>query len=99
MKIVHFCPQCFIDNSTYQEKLLSKYQKKIGYDVEVITSTQGQGNGKIIDVNEQKTYLNDDGVKIIRLKYKGIKPFAKKFCQLFVVLLLCNQFHIVAYIF
>ena len=60
---------------------MSKYQKKIGYDVEVITSTQGQGNGKIIDVNEQKTYLNDDGVKIIRLKYKGIKPFAKKFCH------------------
>ena len=37
MKIVHLCLCSFFpDNYSYQENLLPKYHKRLGYDVEVI---------------------------------------------------------------
>ena len=41
MKIVHLCLASFYpDNYSYQENLLPKFHKELGYDVEVIASTQ-----------------------------------------------------------
>lgn len=39
MKVVHLCLGCFFpDNYSYQENMLPKFHKQLGYDVEVIAS-------------------------------------------------------------
>ena len=82
MKIVHACLGCFfIDNSTYQENLLPKYHKLLGYDVEVIASTINMSDsGKFITMNEGKTYTNEFGIKVTRLPYQSPAKIAKKLC-------------------
>lgn len=73
MKILHLCLGCFyIDNYSYQENLLSKYHKKLGYDVEIITSTfTFDNNGKGYYTNVAKKYTNKDGIPVTRLNFKS----------------------------
>lgn len=80
MKITHIAlTGIFTDNWTYQENLLTKYHKKIGHDVSVITSKYiYDNNGSIIQDNRDY-YINEDGVKIIRLQIKNNKPFNYRF--------------------
>ena len=53
MKIVHLCLACFYpDNYSYQENILPKYHKKMGYDTEVIASLE------TFDKNGQATHLD-----------------------------------------
>lgn len=82
MKIVHACLGCFfIDHSTYQENLLPKYHKLLGYDVEVIASTINMSDsGKFITMKEGKTYTNEFGIKVTRLPYQSPAKIAKKLC-------------------
>ena len=68
MKIVHIC-LCgtMTDGLTYQENIITKYHRKMGYEVTVIASqyvwdTQGK---KVL--TDKTTYRNDDDVKMIRL--------------------------------
>lgn len=69
MKIVHICiAGPFSDNYSYQENLLTKFHRRLGHEVFVITgniSWHSNGNMYIDDVGE---YINDDDVKIIRVK-------------------------------
>lgn len=68
MKITHLC-LCgpFTDKALYQENLLTKYHKKLGHDVSIITSQYTWNNkGKIVKV-KSKTYYNEHGLKVIRL--------------------------------
>lgn len=79
MKILHLCLGCFyIDNSTYQENLLPKYHKKLGYDVEIIASALNQRDGRFFYENDYRQYINEHGIKVTRLKYRGILSVAKK---------------------
>ena len=72
MKIMHICligP--FSDNWGYQENMLSKYHKKMGYDVALVASTYSWGtDGKYVQL-PAGDYINDDGVHIYRLANKG----------------------------
>lgn len=69
------------DGWDYQDNMLTKYHKKIGYDVTMITSqwiwsTEGQ-----LIKYENSNYINADGVKVVRLPIKGKDSFSKKFKQ------------------
>lgn len=75
MKIIHLC-LCgpFTDKALYQENLLTKYHKKLGHDVSIITSQYTWNNkGEIVKV-KSRTYYNEHGVKVIRLPSEEI-PF------------------------
>ena len=77
MKIVHLCLSAFyIDNYSYQENMLSKYHVKQGYEVTVIASLFTYSEkGKGMYLPRPSEYVNNDGVKIVRLNFK--RPFYK----------------------
>lgn len=70
MKILHICLGCFyIDNYSYQENMLPKQHKKMGYDVEIIASTLSfDNNGNSCNIRHG-TYYNEFGIKVTRLPY------------------------------
>ena len=81
MKIVHICLQAiFTDGFTYQENVLTKYHKRLGLDVDVIT-TQWIYNGGEIEKDSRTEYVNEDGVHIIRLPIKGKDDRRRKFIK------------------
>lgn len=84
MKITHLCLACFFpDGYSYQENLLPKFHKKLGYDVEVIASLLTFGpNGEKAYMPEAKSYMNENGIHVIRLNYASAGRIAKKL-QLF----------------
>lgn len=73
MRILHVCLGCFyIDNYTYQENLLPKYHKKLGYDVKIVASTLSfDENGNACNIKAQK-YINENGIEVTRLNYKNL---------------------------
>lgn len=75
MKIVHLClGNFFIDNYSYQENMLPKYHRKMGYDVTVIASLftfNKEGKGCYLDGFSE--YDDENGFHIVRLPYKS--PF------------------------
>jgi len=75
VKITHLC-LCgpFTDKALYQENLLTKYHKKLGHDVSIITSQYTWNNKGEIVKEESKTYYNEHGIKVIRLPSEEI-PF------------------------
>ncbi len=75
MKILHVCLAAFFpDNYAYQENLLPKYHKKLGYEVEVLASLQTfDENGKIIYLSKPSQYVNEYEIKVTRLQNR--KPF------------------------
>lgn len=70
MKILHLCLGCFyIDNYSYQENMLPKGHKAMGYDVEIIASTLSfDKNGNGCNIVPGK-YDNEYGIKVTRLPY------------------------------
>lgn len=75
MKIVHLMLACFyIDHYSYQENLLPKYHKMAGNDVEIIASTFNyDSKGNMFWESESRTYFNEDGIQVKRLKFKNGK--------------------------
>lgn len=75
MKIVHLCLGAFFsDGYAYQENMLPKFHKKLGYDVEVIASLViFDKNGKVTLMDHAKEYINEHGFLVKRLDYK--KPY------------------------
>lgn len=71
MKIVHVC-LCgpMTDGLNYQENIITKYHKKMGYDVTAIASQWIWGTDGKIQKTEQTEYINSDGVKMIRIPTK-----------------------------
>lgn len=76
MKVLHLCLGCFFpDNYSYQENMLPKFHKELGYEVEVIASLQTfDSRGKVTYLDVAKTYRNEYDIKVTRLCYK--KPEA-----------------------
>ena len=72
MKVVHLCLGCFYpDNYSYQENMLPKFHKELGYDVEVIASlVTFDKDGKGTYYPEARTYQNEYDIKVTRLNYK-----------------------------
>lgn len=73
MKILHLMlANFFIDNYSYQENLLTKYHKKLGYDVEVIASLFNfDENGEGYFETERREYINENQIPVTRLEYKS----------------------------
>lgn len=71
MKIVHLCLGAFFpDNYSYQENMLPKFHKKLGYEVEVIASQETfDKNGQITYTDFSGVYYNEYDIKVTRLKY------------------------------
>lgn len=80
MKVVHLCLGSFYpDNYSYQENLLPKFHKELGYDVEVIASTQSfDEHGKTCYLDNAGTYQNEYDIKVTRLPYKSDNRIWKK---------------------
>lgn len=67
------------DGWTYQDNLLTKYHRRLGYEVTMITSQWVWGeNGKLVKF-EKTDYINENDVKVIRLPIKGKDEFSRKF--------------------
>jgi hypothetical protein len=80
MKILHLCLACFFpDNYSYQENMLPKFHKQLGYDVEVIASLcTFDKDGKRIFLSNGIRYINEHGIPVTRLDYKKpLKIFRK----------------------
>ena len=80
MKVVHLCLGSFYpDNYSYQENLLPKFHKELGYAVEVIASTHSfDKNGDTCYLIEIGTYQNEYDIKVTRLAYKSRNKIWKK---------------------
>ena len=78
-KIVHIClNSLFTDGWSYQDQLLSKYHKKMGLDVTVLTSHWVNDDKGNIVWDDRDEYINGDRVKVIRLKMKGKDDYSRK---------------------
>lgn len=80
MKIVHLCLGCFFpDNYSYQENMLPKFHKQLGYDVEVIASlVTFDKDGKGTFLEKGSVYQNEYDIKVTRLDYKKpVKVYRK----------------------
>ena len=68
MKIAHIClTGTMTDGLNYQENVLSKYHKKMGYDVTIVAPQWERGSDGKRKKTDRTDYLNDDGVKVIRI--------------------------------
>jgi len=71
MKIVHLCLTApYEDGWGYQENILTKYHKRIGHDVTIVTNTllltKENGKYKKADFND---YVNHDGIRVRRIDF------------------------------
>lgn len=74
MKILHIClAERYIDGFGYQENVLTKIHKQMGYDVYIIASTYSLINNKPGYVKPSK-YVNEFGIPVKRLPYISILP-------------------------
>ena len=84
-KIVHLC-LCglFGEKYGYQDNLLTKYHRKLGYDVTIIAPTKAQftSNGNVIDAPAGVTVLAD-GCKLIRVRAKYNSKWINKHFHIF----------------
>lgn len=84
-KIVHLC-LCglFGEKYAYQDNLLTKYHRKLGYDVTIIAPTKAQftSNGDVIHAPAGMTFLAD-GCKLIRVRTKYKSKWINKHFHLF----------------
>lgn len=80
MKIVHLClVGPYSDNYSYQENLLPKFHKKMGYEVEIITTLATfDKNGKSTFWEKGCIYQNEYDIKVTRLDYKKPKKIYYK---------------------
>jgi glycosyltransferase involved in cell wall biosynthesis len=80
MKIVHMCLGCFFpDNYSYQENMLPKFHKLLGYDVAVIASLMTfDKNGKTAFIERGSSYKNEYGIPVTRLDYKKPEKIYRK---------------------
>lgn len=89
MKVLHLCLGAFFpDGYSYQENLLPKFHRQLGYEVSVIASLQTfDKNGNFTYMNLCDPYINENGIEVTRLgfannnkvckilkKYKGLTP-------------------------
>jgi glycosyltransferase involved in cell wall biosynthesis len=79
-KILHICLSGIVtDNFLYQDNLLSKYHKRLGYDVSFITSQFSYNSSGKIEINSATEYFDNSKVKFFRLKMIGFTNFSFPF--------------------
>ncbi len=83
MKVLHLCLACFFPSGySYQENMLPKYHRELGFDVEVIASTLGFNKDGRSDYLAERVGSSYDerGVKVTRIPYKFNNFFCFKLC-------------------
>lgn len=71
MRILHLMLSNFyIDNANYQENVIPRQNKKDGHEVMIIASTEVFINNISIGYTQPGSYVNEDGISVIRLPYK-----------------------------
>lgn len=79
MNIVHICLSSSVtDGWNYQENLLTKYQKRSGHEVTIITSRWMHNDAGGLVMDQRSHYVNDDGVIMIRLDMNGKEDCKRK---------------------
>lgn len=80
MKVVHLCLGCFFpDNYSYQENMLPKFHKQLGYEVEVIASlVTFDKDGNVTYLKNGSVYQNEYDIKVTRLDYKKPEKVYRK---------------------
>jgi 1,2-diacylglycerol 3-alpha-glucosyltransferase len=74
-KILHLClANFYVDGYSYQENILPREHKFLGYDVEIIASTETFINNEKLGYIEPCIYHTEDGIQITRLAYLPIGP-------------------------
>ena len=72
MKILNICMNApFTEHYSYQDNLLTEYQKKLGHDVIIITSTRTRDKQGKICKTEPCDKILYNGVRLIRLEVNG----------------------------
>lgn len=72
-KILHVClANYYIDGYRYQENILPFEHKKMGFDVEILASTESILNNSTIGYVQAGRYNNEDGIPVNRINYKKI---------------------------
>lgn len=79
-KIVHVC-LCgpVTDGWSYQDNLLSKYHKELGYKVSIITSEWIWGEDGNLKKDSRHFYHNEYDIPVFRLRIKGDRNIEAKF--------------------
>jgi len=73
MKVIHICLACFyIDGYAYQENMLPKYHKKMGYEVSILASLVSYDEkGQPCLLEERDEYINEYGIPVKRIPYRA----------------------------
>jgi 1,2-diacylglycerol 3-alpha-glucosyltransferase len=80
MRIVNACVSGPVtDGLSYQDNLITKYQKKNGNDVVIVTSEWIWKTSGKMGKDPRHDYINEDGVRVIRLPILGKDDFNRKF--------------------
>lgn len=76
MKILHFQFGRYNELASYQENLLAKFHRKLGFEVTHITSTVyiDYNSGKLKN-GKPEIYINNHGVKVIRIPFPKCIPW------------------------
>ena len=70
MKIIHCCLAAYyIDNHSYQENILPKIHKQLGYDVSIVASTETWIDNKNLGYVKSSSYKNEDSIPVTRTDY------------------------------
>jgi len=78
MKICHIAIACFyIEGWAYQENILPKYHKKLGYDVDIITTRYTKDKNNRPGLRDAGSYTNDSGINVEVLDYDTDNIFYK----------------------
>jgi len=79
MKILHVClANYYADNHSYQENILPIEHKRLGYDVEIIASTETFNDRNLLDHTNSGKYLTKENIPLTRIEYSTFLPFYLK---------------------
>jgi len=70
MRILHVClANYYVDNFGYQENVLTRVHKLQGHDVKILAATETLSSKSGIQYLEPSSYLNEDGIPVVRVPY------------------------------
>ena len=75
MKIIHCClADFYVDGFGYQENIIPRIHKHQGHEVMILASTEIVKPGEVYAYVAPGEYLNEDGIPVKRVSYKGFFP-------------------------
>lgn len=75
MKILHCClANFYVDNSSYQENIITKMHRHQGHEVEILASTETFLNRTELGYTVSGRYINEHNIPVTRLNYSTWLP-------------------------